>query len=96
MKIAFIILLSAALPLACLAQQNQQPKNVKVETEHEHKGASHYHTHTVVPEEHHTITRWHYHNGYKRPKVEVQEKDAPRDGAQKPKENLSTTETDKK
>jgi hypothetical protein len=37
-----------------------------VETEHEHRGASHVHTGAVAPVERHTVTRWHWHKGYKR------------------------------
>jgi len=68
MKTTFTAVALAALPLVCNAQE--QPKKpeqkVRVETVHEHKGASHYHKGVVVPTEHHTVTRWHYHNGYKR------------------------------
>lgn len=68
MKAIVTALIASTLPLLCSAQeqQKQEGNKAKVETVHEHKGASHYHQHTVVPAERHTVTRWHYHKGYKR------------------------------
>jgi hypothetical protein len=87
------LLLLAPLPLLCSAQEQQKKpaQNVKVETVQEHKGASHYHQHSVVPAEHHTVTRWHYHRSYRRASQTTVPAGGNKD-AQKEKDNRKPTD----